>query len=160
MQEQVDREAIAITARASKLTALTLAKALTAILRKIQKTHNTAQSTQGRQSIKQLMSQNVSTSTIEISGDKGLFDRVARKWNVDYAFRRTGPQKYLLLFKAGQADAITAAFAEYSKLVIGRARGKQTPIREQVKQAARQAERQRPQERERERGREASRDER
>ena len=158
MQEQVDREAIAITARASKLTAQALAKAMTAVLRKIQQSHDAGQAPQGRQSVKSLLSQNVSTSTIEISGDRGLFDRVARKWNVDYAFRKTGPKQYLLLFKAGQADAITAAFAEYSKRVMGRAHSKQTPIREQIDRAARQAERQRPQERER--TREAARDDR
>ena len=160
MQEQIDREAIAITARASKLTAQALARALNAVMRKIQKEHDAGQAPQGRQSVKSLMGQKVSTSTIEISGDRGLFDRVARKWNVDYAFRRTGPKQYLLLFKAGQTDAITAAFAEYTKKVMGRARGRQAPIREQLNQAARQAERHRPQERERDRGREASRDER
>lgn len=157
MQEQVDREAIAISLRASKLTAQTLAKALAAVLRKIQKTHSAAQTPQGRQSVSKLMNHNVSTSTIEISGDRGIFDRVARRWNVDYAFRRTGPKQYLLLFKTGQADAITAAFAEYSKHVLGRARGKQVPIREQVK-AARQIERQHPPERER--GQEVARDDR
>ena len=160
MQEQIDREAIAITARASKLTAQTLAKALNAVLRKMQKSHDAGKAPQGRQSVKTLMNQNVATSTIEISGDRGLFDRVARKWNVDYAFRRTGPKQYLLLFKSGQADAITAAFSEYSKRVLGRARGRQTPIREQVRQAARQAERQRPQERERTRDRGAAHDDR
>ena len=46
------------------------------------------------------------------------FDRVARKWNVDYAFYKTGPDKYLLFFKAGQADAMTACFSEYSRKVL------------------------------------------
>ena len=30
-------------------------------------------------------------------GDAKSFDRVARKWNVDYAFYKTGPDKYLSL---------------------------------------------------------------
>ena len=28
-------------------------------------------------------------------------------------FYKTGPDKYLLFFKAGQADAMTACFSEY-----------------------------------------------
>ena len=54
-------------------------------------------------------------------GDARLFDRVARKFNVDYAFHKVGPKDYLLFFKAGQADAITAAFSEYTKRVMARA---------------------------------------
>ena len=37
------------------------------------------------------------TNSIELSGDAKSFDRVARKWNVDYAFYKTGPDKYLSL---------------------------------------------------------------
>ena len=158
MQEQVDREAIAITVKASKLTAQALAKAFMAVVRKIKQQHQNAQTPQGRQSVKKLMNHNVSTSTIPIDGDKGLFDRVARKWNVDYAFHRTGPKKYLLLFKAGQTDAITAAFSEYSRLVVRRARDERLPIREQLERGARQAERERPQHRERTREREVMRE--
>ena len=60
------------------------------------------------------MAHGTATNSIELSGDAKSFDRVARKWNVDYAFYKTGPDKYLLFFKAGQADAMTACFSEYS----------------------------------------------
>ena len=65
----------------------------------------------GRQSVKKLMGHGATTNSIELSGDTKAFDRVARKWNVDYAFYKTGPDKYLLFFKSGQADAITACFS-------------------------------------------------
>ena len=55
-----------------------------------------------------------------IRGCQKSFDRVARKWNVDYAFYKTGPDKYLLFFKAGQADAMTACFSEYSRKVLSK----------------------------------------
>ena len=158
MQEQTEREAIAITVKASKLTAQVLAKVLMALVRKIQKEHRKAQTPQGKQSVKKLMNHNVATSAIEIDGDKGLFDKAARKWNVDYAFHKTGPKKYLLLFKAGQTDAITACFTEYSRLVVKRARDERLPMREQLEQGARQAERERPQHKERTREREAARE--
>lgn len=61
------------------------------------------------------MAHGTATNSIELSGDAKSFDRVARKWNVDYAFYKTGPDKYLLFFKAGQADAMTACFSEYSR---------------------------------------------
>ena len=154
MQEQIEREAIAVTLRASRLTARVLAKALAAVVRKIQKKHHKAQTQQGRQSIRNLMNHNVPTNTIPIEGDKNLFEQVARKWHVDYAFHKTGQHKYLLLFKSGQADAITAAFSEYSAKVMKRAKDKRQPIREQHDRAAEHVEREKPKykERKRERG--------
>ena len=158
MQEQVEREAIAVTLKASKLTAKGLAKALMAVVRKIQKTHNETEAPHGRQSVKELMKHNVPTSTIPIEGDRGLFDKVARKWEVDYAFHKTGPDKYLLLFKSGQADAITAAFSEYSNLVMKRARDKRPPIMDEMNKAKERVDRERPKHKERKREREAVRD--
>ena len=157
MQEQIDREAIAITLKTSKLTGKALAKAFAAVVRKIKKIHKEAQAPQGRQSVKKLMNHNVSTNTIPIDGDKGLFDRIARKWKVDYAFHKTGPGKYLLLFKSGQADAITAAFSEYTKLVVKRARDKRPPVMEELEKASERAERERPERKEHKRERGAER---
>jgi hypothetical protein len=108
--------------------------------------------------VKKLMNHNVPTNTIPIEGDRGLFERVARKWNVDYAFHKTGPKKYLLLFKSGQADAITGALSEYSKAVMKRARDNRPPIREEVERAAERAERERPKHKERNRAREVTRE--
>ena len=83
-----------------------------------------------------------STSSIELSGATRHFDRVARKWGVDYAFRRVDKGKYLLLFKANQADAITGCFAEYSRKELNRAKSRRTPIREQLNRAEEQARKQ------------------
>jgi hypothetical protein len=158
LQEQVDREAIAITAKATGLTGRALAKTFGAVLRKIQNEHRKAQTPRGKQSVKKLMNHNAPTNTVPIEGDKGLFDKVARKWNVDYAFHKTGPDKYLLLFKTGQADAITACFSEYAALVMNRAKDKRPPVMEQFKKAAEKAARERPKHKERRREREAARE--
>jgi hypothetical protein len=123
--QDTDRETLAIAVKASKLTGQTLVKVFQAVMRKIQSDRQHAQTPQGRQSIKTLMNHGTNTSTIPIDGDTRLFDRVARRWNVDYAFHKTGPKKYLLVFKTGQADAITACFSEYTKRIL--ARGKQGP---------------------------------
>lgn len=122
--------------KASKLTARSLAYALRAVGRKIAKEYRASKTPHGKQSVKKLMAHGVATNSIELSGDTKTFDRVARKWNVDYAFYKAGPDKYLLFFKSGQADAVTARFSEYSKKVLNKSKSRRTPIREQLKQGA------------------------
>lgn len=150
MQEDIERRTIVVSVNAAKLSARTLAKALSAVLRKIQKEYRKAQTPQGRQSVKKLMNHRVSTNALPLNGETKLFDRVARKYNVDYAFHKTGPKKYLLFFKAGQADAITAAFSEYTKLVMGRGKNRRPSILQQLKQFGDKA-RSRPREQQRKR---------
>ena len=110
IDEDVSRRTIALSIRTGKLTARVLAYALRAAGRKIQKERRAHQTPHGRQSVKKLMAHGAATNSIELTGAPKEFDRVARKWNVDYAFYKTGPDKYLLFFKSGQADAITACF--------------------------------------------------
>ena len=74
--------------------------------RKIAKAHRAKQTPHGKQTVKKLMAHGASTNSLELSGDTKLFDRVARKWNVDYAFYQTEPGKYLLFFKSGQRVVI------------------------------------------------------
>ena len=120
-----------------------------AVARKIRKANREKQTPHGRQSVKKLMGHGTATNSIELSGDTKSFDRVARKWNVDYAFYKTGPDKYLLFFKSGQADAITACFSEYSRKVLNKSKSRRIPIREQLKQAADQLAKEKPRKRER-----------
>ena len=135
--------------KASKLTARSLAYVVQGIGRKIAKHHRAKQTPYGKQSVRKLMAHSASVSSIELSGDTKLFDRVARKWNVDYAFYKTGPDKYLLFFKAGQADAMTACFSEYSKKVLNKSKSRRIPIRDQIKRAGDQFTREKPKQRER-----------
>ena len=155
MQEDIERRTVAVSITATKLTGKVLAKALLAVLRQIQKAHRKGQTPQGKQSVKKLMNHNVTTNIIPLDGETRLFDRVARKNHVDYAFRKTGPNKYLLFFKAGQADAITDCFSEYTKKVMTREK------RPSITKALRQfAEKTRTKPRQHERAKEAVRDDR
>ena len=66
----------------------------------------------------QLAAQNQGLTNIEIT-DKNIkdFDRVARKYGVDYAVKKDKtlqPPHYLVFFKAKDTDALTAAFREYT----------------------------------------------
>ena len=117
--------------------------------RKIAKAHRAKQMPHGKQTVKKLMAHGTSTSSLELSGDTKLFDRVARKWNVDYAFYKTGPDKYLLFFKSGQADAMTACFSEYSRKVLNKTKSRRIPIRDQLKRASEQLSREQPRPKER-----------
>ena len=117
--------------------------------RKIRKAYRGRQVPHGKQSVRKLMAHGTATNSIELSGDAKSFDRMARKWNVDYAFYKTGPDKYLLFFKSGQADAITACFSEYSRRVLKRSKSHRVPIREQLKRAADQLAKEKPRQKER-----------
>ena len=94
------------------------------------------------------MGHGAATNSIEVEAP-ALFDRVARKFNVDYAFHKVGPKDYLLFFKAGQADAITACFESYSRKLLGKSKSSRIPIREQLKQAAEQLAQEKPKTKER-----------
>ena len=128
----ISRRTIALSIRMGKLTAWTLAWALRAAGQNIQKgTHNPPH---GRQSVQQLMKQGKATNSLPVEAPRE-FDRVARRWNVDYAFYKNGEGKYLLFFKSKQADAITACFGEYSRRIMDRPRARRVPILERMKRA-------------------------
>ena len=100
--------------------------------RQIAKRHKKAQRPHGRQSVKSSWPTAKNVNSIEVEAPK-LFDRMARRFHVDYAFYKTGPDKYLLFFKAGQADAITACFERYSRRLLEQSKSSRIPIREQLK---------------------------
>ncbi|MBO6150651.1 MAG: PcfB family protein [Clostridia bacterium] len=76
----------------------------------------------GKQSVKDLVGQNQGVSNMEIAKtDLKGFERVTRKYGVDYAIRKDpsqDPPRYIVFFKARDADALTAAFKEYSAEVM------------------------------------------
>ena len=120
MQEEVDNRAVTLAISTTKLTGRVLKAAMSKYLayRKAKKSEKANTTPAGKQSVKQLVGQNAGVSNIEVSESniKG-FDRVARKYGVDYAIKkdRTGEiPKYFVFFKARDADALTAAFTEYT----------------------------------------------
>lgn len=153
IDEEISRSTIAISVRASKLTARGLAYTLGEAAKKIRK----SQAPQGKQTVKQLLRHGGEASAIDLPGRAKDFDRVARRWGVDYAIKRVEKGKYLLFFKAKQADAITGCFSEYSRRMMNRGRDRRVPLREQLKRAQELV---RNQPRQKERTKEAEREER
>jgi len=157
LQEDIERRTVALSVNATKLTGRALAKILAAAMRKVQKNYRNGQTPQGRQSAKKLMNHGGSTKSIDLFGDSKLFDRVAGNTMQTMLFIRPGQISICWFFKAGQADAITSCFGEYSKLVLNRGKSRRPSILEQLKTFADQ-ERTKP--RQRARKREAVRNER
>ena len=153
LQEQIERESLSVTVNATKLTGRVLAKVVMFLAEKAKQKYEAGQTPHGKQSVKKLMNHGVATNSISLDGGKNeteLFDRMARKYNVDYAFHKVEPGKYLLFFKANQADAITACFSEYSKRVMSQGKGRPSILAQLQKFAERIASRgKEPQQRDR-----------
>ena len=124
MQEEVENRAVTLVISATKLTARLLKAVILKYLasrkeKKLAKARGAPEKPTGKQTVKQLVGQNQGVSNIEVTerNIKG-FDRVARKYGVDYAIKKdkTGEiPRYLVFFKARDADALTAAFEEYTR---------------------------------------------
>lgn len=120
MQEIVEEKTVALGMKGTKITGRMLAKAMRAFIRKAKK--GKGKQKQGIQSMKSLKKDGSSLSNIEINGNNiGSFKRIARKYNIDFALKRDdseNPPKWLVFFKGKDADALTAAFNEYSKNIL------------------------------------------
>ena len=61
------------------------------------------------------------SSSIENDPEIKNFERIARKYGVDYAVKKVktdSKPKYVIFFKARDADALTQAFTEYSRKTV------------------------------------------
>ena len=117
MQEEVTQKTIALVIKAAKLDANILKSAMRMYLNHCRKQ---AQKTHGKVSVKELVGEGAGASSIEITdGNIKSFERVARKYNVDFAVKKdktTEPPKYLVFFKGRDADAVAQAFKEFVKV--------------------------------------------
>ena len=119
MQEEVTKQGVVLVYNGAKLTARVLKKLLGASLKAIKT--KAAAPKRGKQSYKSLMKKDQGADSLEISKKQFKeFSRVAKKYGVDFAFKKVkgvkGKEtKHLLFFKARDNAVITAAFAEYSR---------------------------------------------
>ena len=113
MQEEIEQKSFNIMISTTKLSARTVLRAVKAAFRLYQ-----SKTSQGKQSVRTLLRQNRGVSSVEISktGIRGL-ERYAKKYGIDYAIRKDSsevPPRYLVFFKAPDAEAFNSAFKEYS----------------------------------------------
>ncbi len=120
MQEEVESRTLTLAVNGTKFTGRVL-KAAVAKFMAYQKNRRAAKAyvhPKGKQSVKQLTRQGQGVNTMEID-DENLrqFERIARKYGVDYAVRRdtsADTPRFLVFFKGRDADAIMAALKEFS----------------------------------------------
>lgn len=127
MQEEVENRSVTLAINTAKLTGRTLKNA---ILKFLEAQKNKSRDSpdpipHGKQTVKQLAEQNQGMSNIEVT-DKNIksFERVAKKYGVDFAIKKdksVTPPKYLVFFKARDADALTAAFTEFTAKTVRKA---------------------------------------
>lgn len=130
MQEEIENRTVNLAISTTKLTARGIirlaAKGLAYIKRKFREAALKNEKPDGRQTIQQLIGQNQGVTNIDISQtDLKGFEKYARKYGVDYAITKDKsvfPPKYLVFFKARDADAMTAAFNAYSAEVLAKSK--------------------------------------
>ena len=136
MQEEVENRAVTLVISATKLTGRLLKAAILKYLasrkeKRLQKARAAPEKPAGKQTVKQLIGQNQGVSNIEIT-DPSIkeFEKIARKYGVDYAVKKdrsSSPPKYLIFFKGRDADALTAAFTEYTGKKVRKAEKSERP---------------------------------
>ena len=123
MQEEVENRTLTLAVNGTKFTGRMLKAAIGKYMAhrrevKQQKNRDGPVISHGKQSVKQLVGQGQGVDSIELTDPSTReFDRIARKYGVDYAIKRdrsSDPPRFLIFFKGRDNDAITAAFQEYA----------------------------------------------
>lgn len=126
MQDEVRDKSVALVIRVGKEGGRLTADLLKAAMRDYMRRVHEHKTPHGKQTVKQLVGQGDGVQSIEIT-NKNIksFERVARKYGVDFALKKDPAEgKYFVFFKARDADAINAAFSEYANKSIKRKRDK------------------------------------
>ena len=138
MQEEVENRTLTLIVSGTKFTGRLFKAAISKYMahrreKKLEKQRgrDSPVTPKGKQTVKQLIGQNQGVSNIEIN-DPSIrdFERIARKYGVDYAVKKdrsTSPPKYLIFFKGRDADALTAAFSEYTQKKVQKADRSECP---------------------------------
>ena len=138
MQEEVENRTLTLVVSGTKFTGRLFKAAISKYMahrreKKLEKqrSRDSPVTPKGKQTVKQLIGQNQGVSNIEIN-DPSIrdFERIARKYGVDYAVKKdrsASPPKYLIFFKARDADALTAAFSEYTQRKVKKADRSERP---------------------------------
>ena len=134
MQDEVRDKSVAFVINMGKTGGRITADLLRAVMRRYLEQSRNPKAHHGKQTVKQLVKQGQGVQNIEIT-DKNIksFERVARKYGVDFALRKDSANgKYLVFFKAKDADALNAAFAEYAAKSLHRGQQKRPSLRERL----------------------------
>lgn len=150
MQDEVNEKTISLCVRGVKMSAALLKAAMRKYLADMEKKKQQSKQTindpdkkrepeqkQGKQTLKKLVQQGSELTNIEITDNNiKSFDRVARKYGIDYSLKRdssVNPPRYLVFFKAKDVDVMKAAFKEYAGVSLKKS--KKVSIRKKLQLA-------------------------
>ncbi len=154
MQEEATQKTIALVFRATSFTAKHFEAVLREAKRDLEHQQNKAQTRRaqsrasrprrpreqrprqrhGQMTVSQLVGQGQGASTMTIPDDIQAFERIARRYNVDFAIQRdrsVQPPKYTVFFKAKDTDVLKECFKDY--LAHQDRRRDRTPFKERLK---------------------------
>ena len=120
MQEEVENRTINLAISTTKLTGRSIVAGIRKYLQhreKVKARKGKDTGVHGKQTVKQLLSQNQGATNVEIdkSGIKD-FERLAKKYGVDFAVRKdksVDPPRYLVFVRSKDADALDAICKEH-----------------------------------------------
>ena len=127
MQDEIREKTVALVVNVGKTGGRLTAELLKAAMREYLK--HAAEPPHGKQSVKSLVKQGAGVQSIEIT-DRNIksFERVARKYGIDFALKKDKANgKYIVFFKARDADALNEAFKEYTAAALKRGRAATKP---------------------------------
>ena len=143
MQDEVNEKTMALCIKGGKISAQILKAALTKLLAEIEKKQQSKKMggqnrcKRGKQSIKSLQQSGAQLTYIVVTDNNiKSFDRVARKYGIDYSLKKAekeGKTEYLVFFKAKDVDVMTAAFKEYTGVSLKKEQ--RQSIRKKLEQA-------------------------
>lgn len=129
MQEEIEHKTVVLIENCAKLTGRELKKAIAKLLQQnnsnLKKfSEKPSQDPHGQMTVKELAAQNKGMQSIEVTDKNiGSFNKVASKYGIDFApYKVKGQNRYLVFFKSADADAMTAAFQEYTAKQVKRAK--------------------------------------
>lgn len=115
MQEEVEQRIVSLMISCGKLGEQEFRKAVAKLLEQLKSDHQKHQYSKanphGKMTVKQLAAKDKGLQSIEVTDQNiGSFNRIARKYGIDFApFKVKGEKRYMVFFKAPDADAMTAA---------------------------------------------------
>ncbi len=124
MQEEIENRAVNLAITTARLSGHTIVAGIKAYLNHREKVKNrklakAAEGPHGKMTVKELIGKEQGVSSIPLDDSRIRdFERVARKYGVDFAVTKDKaqlPPKYTIFFKAKDADALTAIVEDYTQ---------------------------------------------
>lgn len=121
MQDDISEKSMNLCAQVGKTTADELKRAIDKLIAELTAKGQGKQSSiqHGKQTLEQLDRHGSGRSSIELTDPNlRLLKREMDKKSVDLSVQKDGKGKYLLFFKANDADVMTQAFKSYSRKMV------------------------------------------